>query len=61
MVLWYAVEQTLGSATPTLGDYIDIVLFGRLWRHSGLSPHDFSFVPVTALIVGNKSQQLVGR
>lgn len=53
------VARTL-SATPALRDYTNGVLFGDLWRRPGLKPRDRSLVTISALITGNRTEQLVG-
>lgn len=45
---------------PGLADYTDEVLFGEVWRGSGLSPRDRSLVVISALIATNKPAQLQG-
>ena len=55
-----SVEQALGSVAPAFRDYTNGVLFGDLWRRPGLSPRDRSLVTITALIMGGKTEQLVG-
>jgi 4-carboxymuconolactone decarboxylase len=55
-----SVEQALGSVAPAFRDYTNGVLFGDLWRRPGLSPRDRGLVTISALIVGNKTQQFVG-
>ena len=55
-----AVEQALGSVAPAFRDYTNSVLFGDLWRRPNLTPRDRSLVTISALIVGGKTEQLVG-
>lgn len=54
------VERSFGAVAPALRDYTNGVLFGDLWRRSGLAPRDRSLVTVSALVAGGKAQQLVG-
>lgn len=43
-------KSPFGDIAPALGDYTDNVLFGDVWKRSGLSPRDRSLVTVASLI-----------
>ena len=53
-----AVQQNYAAASPILVEYTNEVLFGQVWRRTGLAPRDRSLVTISALIASGKSAQL---
>ena len=51
-------ESLFGDVNPKLAELTDGVLFGDIWKRSGLSPRDRSLVTVAALIAMNRPDQL---
>ena len=43
---------------PALGDYTDKVLFGDLWKRTGLAPRDRSLVTVATLVALYRTNEL---
>jgi 4-carboxymuconolactone decarboxylase len=43
-------RNPFADIAPALGDYTDKVLFGDVWKRSGLSPRDRSLVTVACLV-----------
>ncbi|WP_396287697.1 carboxymuconolactone decarboxylase family protein [Amycolatopsis sp. PS_44_ISF1] len=48
-----------GDFAPGLVHFTDDVLFGEVWKRTGLSPKDRSLVTVTALAARGNTEQLV--
>lgn len=51
-------QQLMGDIAPKLAQLTDSVLFGDVWKRSGLSPRDRSLATVSALIATNRPEQL---
>lgn len=47
-----------GDIAPALGAYTDEVLFGDLWKRTGLSPRDRSLITVAALVALYRTNEL---
>jgi 4-carboxymuconolactone decarboxylase len=45
-----AARESFGDIAPALAAYTDEVLFGDVWRRSGLSPRDRSLITVASLV-----------
>ena len=43
-------RQAFGDIAPALAAYTDDVLFGDVWKRSGLSPRDRSLITVASLV-----------
>jgi len=43
-------RKSFGDIAPALAEYTDTVLFGDVWKRSGLSPRDRSLITVAALV-----------
>jgi 4-carboxymuconolactone decarboxylase len=53
-----AVDAVTGSVAPELARYTNDVLFGDLWRRTGLTPRDRSLITVASLITQGQVAQL---
>ena len=52
-------ELLFGDFAPALVAYTDEVLFGDVWKRSGLSPKERSLVTIAALVANGNTEQLV--
>ena len=43
---------------PALGEYTENVLFGDVWKRTGLSPRDRSLITVATLVAGYRTNEL---
>lgn len=53
-----AFRSPFGDIAPALADYTDDVLFGNVWKRSGLSPRDRSLITVATLIALYRTNEL---
>lgn len=53
-----AAQQAFGAEAPKLAAITDQVLFGDVWKRSGLSPRDRSLVTCAALVATGKAEQM---
>jgi 4-carboxymuconolactone decarboxylase len=51
-------QKAYGDFAPALVGFTDDVLFGQVWRRTGLSPKERSLVTVAALVAGGNPEQL---
>src|SRR5207247_616084 len=51
-------RKSFGDIAPALAQYTDEVLFGEVWKRSGLSPRDRSLITVAALVAGYRTNEL---
>ncbi len=51
-------DKASGDVAPALAKYTDDVLFGDVWKRSGLSPRDRSLITVATLIAGYRLNEL---
>ncbi|WP_027929121.1 carboxymuconolactone decarboxylase family protein [Amycolatopsis thermoflava] len=52
-------EKMFGDFAPALVHFTDDVLFGEVWRRTGLTPKERSLVTVAALATNGNTEQLV--
>jgi 4-carboxymuconolactone decarboxylase len=50
--------RAFGDVAPALAGYTDDVLFGDVWKRSGLSPRDRSLITVATLIALYRTNEL---
>ncbi|PYQ60847.1 MAG: carboxymuconolactone decarboxylase family protein [Acidobacteria bacterium] len=51
-------RKSFGDIAPALAEYTDTVLFGDVWKRSGLSPRDRSLITVAALVALYRTNEL---
>jgi 4-carboxymuconolactone decarboxylase len=51
-------QKAYGDFAPALVGFTDDVLFGQVWKRTGLSPKERSLVTVAALVAGGNPEQL---
>jgi 4-carboxymuconolactone decarboxylase len=51
-------QRAFGDIAPALADYTEHVLFGDVWKRSGLSPRDRSVVTVSSLVAMYRLNEL---
>jgi 4-carboxymuconolactone decarboxylase len=51
-------KNPYADIAPALGEYTDKVLFGDVWKRSGLSPRDRSLVTVATLVALYRTNEL---
>jgi 4-carboxymuconolactone decarboxylase len=52
------VRAPFGDIAPALARYTDDVLFGDVWKRSGLSPRDRSMITVASLVALYRTNEL---